>query len=304
MPAVTPAAPAVKAVPATTRWRQFANASGVAASGRSTCNIPIAENVHRIQFRFQAAGGAALTRAQLITDIADFTIKINGTNIVDHLNTTQLLDLFKYYHDAEGALAAPLGIVEIPFVRSDLPVWPLNRAFALGMVGNSGGLNALSYEINYTAGLVTAATCEVHVEYDLYPPETLGYHVQLKNYARSAVTGTGQIPIEDLPKAHKGVLAYHFAAGTITRWTVAKGSQMVFDGTPVDTLIVSHNRQGRTDQTGYFHLDFAGNNDLNAYEELGSMAPSWVVKPTYSVSAAGACVITAEEIHDAAVEGI
>lgn len=286
-------------LPSVTRMRRYGDVPNVGASGFGSGTINIRKTVQSIRFRFLSAAGVALTRAQLITDVASVRILMSGTPIVD-LTATQILDLYKYYRDSNVALAAPLGELVIPFGRWDLPVWGLNRAFGLGMVRKNGmGYHTLAYEVTFTAGLATAASCQVHVQHDLYKEEPLGYHVRRLRTTRS-FAGTGEQVIDDLPRTPFGVLAYHFSAavGTMTQITVIKDGDLVFDQTPIDTITVLAKEAGRTAQAAMFSVPFDLANDLNGYEELGNAVREWNVKPSWSVAPGAGFFIVTEEIWD------
>jgi hypothetical protein len=290
---------------ATTVWtRQQANVTNVVASGRGSNILSgIANNLHCLYFHARAAGGAALTRAQLITDIGSIQIRV-GTELVVNATTTTLLDLYKYYYDCYGALAAPLGVIPVPFVRPHMPVWDIGRAFALGMKRNADpndpNLNTVAYTVVFNAGLVTAATVEVYVAHDLYDPEPAGLHIRTLEITRSN-TATGVERITDFPRVQVGVLAYHIAVGTCTNITVIKNGGIVMDNIHADIAALQQDQAMRTPQALYTHIDFAavrGGGDLNAYERLGPNVVEWDVRPTWTVAPGAGYTVVCEEVHD------
>ncbi len=286
-------------LPAVTRMRRFGDVPNVGASGFGSGIINIRKTVQALRFHCLSAAGAVLTRAQMITDIASIRILMSGTPIVD-LTTTQILDLYKYYLDSNVALAAPQGDLVIPFGRWMLPVWGLNRAFGLGMIRKNGqSYHTLSYEVTFTAGLVTLATMEIHVEHDIFKEEPLGYHVRRLRTTRS-FAGTGEQVIDDLPRTPFGVLAYHFdlTAGTLLRMTVIKDGELIYDQTPYDTIQVKAKEAGRTAQAAMASIPFDLSNDLNGYEELGPAVREWSIKPNWSVAPGAGYFIVSEEIWD------
>jgi hypothetical protein len=286
----------------TTVWtRQQGNVPNVAASGRGSMVLSgIANNLHYLFFLFRAAGGAVLTRAQLITDIARFEIKM-GTEVIANVTTTRLLDLYKYYYDCYGALAAPLGVIPIPFIRPKMPAWDVGRAFGLGLKKNADPndtqLHTLSYTVTFNAGLVTAATGELWVGHDIYDPETPGLHVRTIEITKSQ-TGTGVDRIVDLPRTHVGTLAYHWDAGTCTNMTVIKNGQVIMDNVNMNVMAIMQDMAGRTPQTNYTHLDFALSNDMNGYERLGAGVVEWDIRPTWTAAPGAGYTLLCEEIHD------
>lgn len=287
--------------PTTLRMRRIKNVAGVAAGAFCSDTISgIANNVHYIMFTAKAAGGAVLTRAQLITDIARMCIKLDGTPIFN-VRTTAILDLYKYYGDYLGALAAPLGTIVVPFVRPNMPAFDVGRAFALGLKKNADPNNhqfhTLSYELTCNAGLVTAASIEVYVFHDIYDPESPGLHVRTLEQTRSN-TATGEETITDLPRTQVGALAYHWAAGTCTSLRVIKNGVVIVDNIDINTYAILQGMAKRTPQAGYAHLDLALTNDLNGFEALGAGVTEWDVRPTWSAAPGAGYVLLSETIHD------
>jgi hypothetical protein len=289
-------------VPTTTRWKHIGTLGGIAASAAPAMDINIPNNIHSLYCVCRAAGGAVLTRAQMITDIASIQVQLNGEDIYN-LTMTHNLDLYKWQFDRFGALAAPLGVIHIPFTRIGLPAWDLNRAFAVGMLRNSGsGLNNMTVRFFLTAGLTTMASMRIYAEYDLYDPEPTGAHIRTLRYT-SSFAGTGeQFITTEVNHAQAGILAYHFigvvpGTGTVTFFTVTKNNQFIREYADYDALQIEMDRAGRTPQTNYIHLPFDLNNDLNGMERLGPDV-SWVIRPTWTVAPGVGYTIIAEEVHD------
>jgi len=274
--------------------------SPIGASNRATGSIETMRTIHWIHLNCLSAAGVGLTRAQMITDIASITVKMNGVPLVNGISVTELLDLYKYWFDSKVAYT-PVGNLSIPCVRNNLPVAGFNRAFGWGMKAPGGGQNSLTIEIVQTAGLVTLSQVEVYYEYDLFPPEPLGQHVRLTPYTRS-FTGTGILDITDLPKEKaEAVLAYHFhdTAGTMTSIEVIHNNVQVFERVPMDVLNIRAHRAGRTRQANYFHVDFAVQNDLANGLPMG-VGTCWqlALRPSYSVTPGGAFTIIEEGVYN------
>jgi len=286
----------------TTVWtRQQSGVPNVIASGRGSNVLSgIANNLHYLYFLARAAGGAVLTRAQLITDIGRIQVRM-GTETIVNATVTELLDLYKYYYDKFGALAAPLGVIVVPFIRPNMPAWDVGRAFGLGMKKNAdpndGQLHTVSYEVTFNAGLVTAATVDLWVGHDIYDPEPPGLHVRTLEITRSHAA-VGIERIVDLPRTQVGALAYHWQAGTATAFTVIKNGQTVVDGVDVNVMAIQQDMAGRTPQAGIWSLDLALSNDLNGYERLGAGVVEWDVRPTWGVAPGAGYALLCEEIHD------
>jgi hypothetical protein len=291
--------------PTTLRLTRQRNVPTVAASSSGQDVIPnLTNNLHFLMFTARAAGGAVLTRAQLITDIARVRVWL-GSTLLFNLNTTAILDLYKYYYDKWGALAAPLGTLVIPFTRPRLATFDAGRVFALGLAKDATAkeFETLSYAVDYTAGLVTAASISLQTACDIYDPEPCGLHIRTLEVIRTN-TATGDEQLADLNRNCVGVLAYHWGAGTIATFSVYKNGVQIHRN--VDALApyqIVLDMANRTPQTNYFHLDFAATpsanaDDLNGFEALGKTVTEWLVVPNWSAAEGAGYVLTCEEIHD------
>ena len=292
---------------ATTLWhKQFKSAPNIGASGRSSDVLSgIENNIHFLMFEARSAADAVLSRAQMITDFAWLEIKM-GSDVIYRMTPTHGLDLYKYYFDHLGALAAPLGTRVVPFVRPNMPAFDVGRVFGLGLKKtadpNDHTLHTLSYTLMCNAGLVTAATVTVHALHDLYDPEPPGLHIRTVEYTRSHTAASIE-RITDFPKTHVGQLAYRWDAGTCTSIRVKKNGVVLLDDMrPTGALAIWQDMCKRTPQTGYTHLDFAltpgVGGDLNGYERLGAGVAEWEVAPTWSVAPGAGYTVVSEEIHD------
>ena len=290
-------------IPTTYRWVNFGTVPNVGASGVGFGVIPTEMNVHFIDLYLTASAGTVLTRAQMIADIDSIEIKLNGELIVDS-TPTYLLDLYKFHFDKFGALSAPEGVLRIPFVRKNLPVWGLNRAFALGMKRSNGqGWNSLSYKVKFTSGLTTLAKAEIIVVGDSYPSEPTGQHIRILQTTRD-LTDTGWLRIPDFNVTPQGILAYHILDTNPTRFRVTKGRDQVMGDTPYETLKIMMDEAGRTPQTNWTHLPFDLANNVNGFEWLSGYVQqnAWLIE-LYAGTAPGAgTVIVSEEVWDGVKE--
>lgn len=248
-------------------WR-FGNLASVAASAVNNFIIPTGDNVHGIMLYFASAVPAALTRAQLITDVAGVRMWMNGDLIFDR-TATQILDDYKYNFDKFGALAAPLGTLVISCMNHNLPVWDQTRGAALGMLKSNGTpgkgpYNTLSVEVSMTAGAATAATCEVHVVTDLYPQEQTGLHIRRLRTTRDLLA-TGDNFINDLPRTADGLLAMHVVTAVMDRIDVVADSRYIYRDLHWNALQIMADMAGRTPQAGYSHVLFDAGNDLFSF---------------------------------------
>jgi len=287
-------------IPTTIRtWRQV-NLNSVAATAVNNFVIATRNNIHAVYLYFASAVPAALTRAQLIVDVAQIRAWLNGEVIFDR-TATEALDEYKFHFDKFGALAAPLGVIPISFMNHNLPVFDQRRGYALGMKKAGGGYNTLTVEVTMTAGVATAATGEVQVITDVYPEEVTGVHMRRLRTTRD-LPGTGWMNIPNLKTEFHGLAGYHIVDGNPTRIEVSKNGEMIYRDLHVDQLAILMDQAGRTPQTGYTHIPFDLSNDLNCYEMLGLNVRDWEVKLNSAVAPGAGTVILSEEVHTSIAE--
>lgn len=270
----------------------FSDGDTPAAGGRSTGKIETRKTIHGIYFLITDAG-VGLTEAEMNTDVGSVIIRANGI-VIRELTMQQIIDLYQHYKNDMGAHTVD-GILPIEFSDSAFDLSVLNNAYAIGMLKN-GQPVALTYEINYKAGLAKADKVEVRAIVDDREME-FGLHKRIIPHTRSFAS-TGTQDITDLPKGDgtSSLLAYHIVtgAGTITKITVKEGSDEVYNQLPVQLLNVMLNDAGRKAQSGYFHIPFNLDNDPRSKQPLGPATAHWLVQPYWSVSPAGSYTIIEE----------
>lgn len=266
-----------------------------AASALITHKVGTTRNLHALYLRFHASG-TDLTEAQIKNDIGQIIVRMNGTQLVN-ITATQLCDLQSYYRDkfSTGFIA---GALRIPCSRQNLPLAGLNRSFAWGMVDADGKPNNLTLEIACTAALATADTCEVYYEYDLFPQEEIGAHVRILSH-NDTFASTGNYDIVNLPvKGRNAILAYHIVdgTGTITEVTVKQDEFDVFgEAIPICILKDRDQAGGCIPQTGYWHINFAVQNDLANGLPAGNAATGILVRPNWPATGPGGAFTIIEE---------
>lgn len=281
-------------------WR-LGNLNSVAASAVNTFQIQTGNNIHEIMLKFAAAGGAALTRAQLITDVAAVRMWLNGELIFDR-TATQILNDYLYLWSKYGAMAAPLGVLPISFLNHRVPVWDQRRGFALGMLKSGGqpGMgpyNSLTAEVTMTAGAVTAATGEVHVVSDQYQQEPTGLHLRRVRTTRDLLAA-GQNIINDLPRTHYGLIAIHIVtAQALTRLDVVYDNSYLYRDVQADVLAILMDQAGLTPQAGYAHIPFDIGEDLWSNFPFAGLS-KFEIMPTFAVAPGAGTVVLTDEIWD------
>lgn len=230
---------------------------GIAAGAVATVEIPTTGTHHALYLRCLTSAGVALTRAQILADIGNIILRINGETIME-CDVQLFLDLQKYYGDADGAGNVD-GIIPIYFTRPHLATFSERIVTALGMS------NVQSFTVDVVVDAVAQlSSIEVISEVDA-TKRVLGQHMRIAKHPNSFAT-TGLQEISTLPRYGNDVAycALHIEknAGTFEKVTVKLGGNAIFEDIDPNLNQVLLEKNRRTPQTGYFHVDFAKNNDF------------------------------------------
>ncbi len=284
-----------------TSWR-WGNLASVAASAVNSFVIPTGDNIHAIMLYFRSIVPAALTRAQLITDVASVRCWLNGELIYDR-TATENLDDYLYDYSRNVALAAPLGVMVIPFTNDWLPVWDQRRGSALGMLKTGGKpgvgpYNTLTMEVTMTAGVATAAACEVHVVTDLYDQEPTGMHVRRLRTTRDLMA-IGDNFVQDLPRNATGLLGVRLTDVNVSRVDVMADNRYIYRDLEIQTHQVMQHMSGRTPQVAtYSDLRFDLGDDIWSFLPLQGLSKLVFNFNAAAVAPGAGTVICTEEVWD------
>lgn len=198
------------------------------------------------------------TVAQAKSELNDIRVKVNGETFVE-ATPTFLFDLQKFYGDCVGA-GNVATIIPIEWELPHLPSDAERTVYALGMADVS------SYVVEVDCGTLTNVT-GIEVFSEVTPiRRRLGQHRRINRFPQN-YTVTGIQEIVTLPKEGNdvGYLALHIAkgaTGVLTIVTCKVGGLDIVDRQPIALNQVLLNKQRRTPQTGYEHIDFARSRDL------------------------------------------
>lgn len=245
-----------------TRLIKQPSVRGIAAGAKATVEIPTTGTHLYLLLRCKTAAGAALTVAQMKAAINLITIRLNG--VAKYEGTAKFfLDRQKYYGDAHGAGNVD-GIIAIPYIRQHLPTLEGRMVTAWGMQ------DITSYTVDIDVVTVASlASIEVLSEVDM-TPRRLGQHIEIRRHPFN-FANTGLDEINSLPRFAKpgnlndsGYLAMHIEAGngTFSNVTVKVNNEDYFQEVDPNLNKVYLQSLKRTPQAGYFHIDFARNNNL------------------------------------------
>lgn len=264
---------------------------GIAAGAVATVEIPTNGTHHATYLRCLTAAGVPLTRAQIIADIGDIIVRLDGEQIVE-ASATFLLDLQKYYGDGLGAGNVD-GIIPLVWVRPHLATFPERIVTALGMAN----INSFTIDVKIL-GVAQLSSIDVISEVDA-TPRRLGQHVRITRHPQSFAT-TGLQEISTLPRWGNDVayVAMHVEknAGTFDKVTVKLGGNAIFEDIDPNLNQVNLVKMGRTPQAAYFSVDFAKNNDLLSLLPMAGVQ-DFRQQITWKTAAPTTFNIYAETIH-------
>lgn len=242
------------------------NIRGIAAGALATGEIPTTGTHYAIYLRCLTAAGAELTRAQIIADVGNIVVRINGKTKIE-ATATFLLDLQKYYGDKDSA-GNDNGIIPIYLSRPNLPTDEERALYAWGMAN----VNSFTVDVSVTA-VAQLASIEVYSEVT-NENRVLGQHLTITKFPQSFAT-TGQQEITTLPKddAQSGYLAMHIEAGsgTFSKVTVKLGQTNIWEEIAVKLHDSLNKKSGRVPQTGYYHIPFDRSNALSGFLPMASV---------------------------------
>lgn len=282
-------------------WR-YGNVPNVGAAADNQFVIPVGDNVHQVMFTFLSAAAAPLTRVQLITDVAQIQLMLNGEIVYDR-TATEALDEYLHYFSKYGAMAAPLGTIVADCMNYTLPVFDQRRGAALGMLKSNGTpgvgpYNTLTARVVMTAGVATAAACEVHVVTDLYPHEATGMHIRRTRTTRD-LGAIGDNWITDLPRAAYGLINLRITDVNIDHVDVLADSRYIYRDINWQTLQILADQAGLTPQAAvYTDIPFCLGNDLWSCLPYKGLSKLLINLHAGAVAPGAGTVILLEELWD------
>lgn len=258
---------------------------GVAAGSLASARVLSRGNIHALWLRCLTGAGVELTRAQILADLSDIEVKIDGVPFIS-VDATFLLDRQKYYGDSIGA-GNDDGMIPIFFTYPHLPTFAQRAVTALG----TNDVSSITITAKCSNPLAQLSRIELYTEVDDLPIRNVGQHIRIHKFTRNFAS-TGLQDISDLPYEDQNVIGYiamHLTLGTapaaIDKLTLKRNRRVVFEDLSVKQNAGVLKRTGRTPQTGYFHLDFAKQNDLASFLSVTGVT-SLLVSPTWDAAGA------------------
>ena len=266
--------------------QKHADLPNVAASQLGMLHIPCLNNHHGLILNFISAVPAALTQAQIETDVAWVSITLTGKNgqtikILDRVTPAEIFDLLMDYPEAAFSAYTNAGCLVIPFDRPGR-FRAQNWSLGLGMLD----VNVYQLQVQFTAGLSTAAVVEVVPIVDILPMRPLGEHIELRIYTRDRAA-VGVETVLDAPSGEPGtaMVGYHIGLGSgpgvISKVSVDIDKQRIYSDLDPAMNNLNLHRRRFTPNADYFHVPF----DLD-FEPLDvGNAKSFIQKWTWITTA-------------------
>jgi hypothetical protein len=265
---------------------------GIAAGNTAAVNVPTTGTHYSLFLECLGAGGVPLNRAQIIADVGNIVVRIDGTEIYT-VTATFLLDLQLYYGQAIGA-GFVAGYIPIYFAPMWLPSFAERSIYALG----TNNIGVISVEVQVVA---VAVLTTINVYSEVTPEiRPLGQHIRIKQFPQVFGVAAGIQEITTLPKegnsvAYKALHIQTPGASIITQATVQIGGNAIFDQVTagLDTVLLA--KEFRTVQPLYYHVDFAKNRDLTSFLPMAGVQ-DFRQNLTWAVAAPNNYNIYAEQI--------
>jgi hypothetical protein len=234
--------------------QKLASFNAVAPGSVASLSVPTTTTYAAIDIQIKhGAGSALMTLADMKTLINNVRVMIDG-NAAWNITGKNLIELNAFYNQN-----GPDGILALNFAQGYLDNPANEDALALGTadVGN------VTLEIELDATVVSPkmeATASVYSGAN----RPIGQFLKLED-THYAATGVGKFEIPDLPVVGMGVglKALHFTTDQIDTVEIKGNGNILSEvnGT-VNTAVMDRRTRrtvGRTEQSGYFHVDIAAN---------------------------------------------
>lgn len=241
--------------------QKHADLPNVAASQLSTLIIPVRNNHHGLILNFLTAAGAALTQAQIETDVTSVTVHLSKSNgkvvkLLDQITPAEIFDLLNDYSEAAKSTYTNAGCMYIPYTRPGR-LRAQNWSLSLGMKD----VDVYQLQVQFSAALASAATVEVIPVVDKLPMRPLGEHIELRVDTHD-LASTGVETVLTAPHKEPGtaLLGYHIglgsAPGVIADIEVELDDKTLYSGLDAAMNNLNLHRHGFTPNADYFHVPF------------------------------------------------
>lgn len=243
-------------------------------------------------------GGVEETIANIIAEVDNVRLALNGTDILDESAAT-LVSLYSYYHGGLNA-AEIAGVLPIRFAQDYMQNNAFAETFNLGM----DGIQSHILEVTMAGTVANVDQMRIFAEKrDIKSP--LGQHVRVKSFPRSfGSTGTQEItdlPLEQLA-ATKAFHIEYDASGSVAidevRVVVNNTEKIRLTPALMQYYVEKSGRESQHDSTAnsLFHIPFDLVNDVTGYLAHNGVS-DLRIQIDWSGAAPGTFKIIREAIH-------
>jgi hypothetical protein len=228
----------------------------IASGLTSTLQIPPFGKIYSLPLQFLLSSGAVASVAQIIAQIANIRLTINGKDIIN-CSPEKLFAVYSSFGTFVQNPAGTNGVVELNLGRMIFNDAEIRNAFGYGSLG------VANIQIQVTAGVVPAPPNDI-VSVQAFSTRTqeqekLGIHFKLMNFPQS-FNSTGDHTVDTLPRdpdsAYVAVFADDGAAGTISFGECRVDNVTVIERCP-SAVNVQLNAENRLAQpAGHFMYGF------------------------------------------------
>jgi len=263
---------------------QTPDATNVNQNSKAIIDIPctVSHTYLKTFLIFRKADGSVLTQAEMLANIGDFVVKIDGKKIID-ADFEFMVYLAKKRNGSDG-INLPNGLLEIMYQRPDLATDVARELTGWGM--KNVKKFTMELEIKGTA------VKQIEAFHRVSPMETLfGTHITVEKSTED-VTGTGKkiytdMPIDNTANENLLELVVRENGGTITDTACKVGNVWIKEWSPVflDRYIDETTR--KVEQAGYYTFSFNNNRSPLGLLPLNGVRVfhqhiEWSAKPTTS----------------------
>lgn len=232
-----------------TTYTQNHETKPLSTSSQTTFQIPKGGKIVSLPILFTTSAGAAVTEAQIRSEITNIRLAINGKDVVN-ASPTIILDGYEALGVSRvGNNTAVAGVIELNIGR---------LLFADPIVRNIfgyGTADVQNIQVTITAGTLSAIANASLVSERIGSNEVLGTYCKLINYPQTynaAATHTADTLPRDPDTTYLAALIDDGASGTITSSELKVNSATVRENlnSTVNALLLSN--KGYTQTAGYF----------------------------------------------------
>lgn len=282
-----------------TRTIKEANLTGIAANSRASGKVTPGGIHHGYMLYCQTSAGVALTRAEMLADISNIRLYVDGELKMDG-DVTFFLDNQKYYGDFAGDGNLD-GVIPLPWVRRNMASFQERSLYAIGMKNNpktGKDVSSITVECDII-GVAKLSTIELYVVKE-EGERNMGQHITVGRNTQSFAS-TGDNEVSDIPKGGPtvGVLALHIrkpGSSTITKVTTKVNLTEIDDQVPNNVAKAGLAGRNRIAQAAYYHVDYAKHDDIAGFIPMAGVT-DFRQKITWATAAPNAYDIFVERVE-------